>query len=218
MLSPTGYAPDGWHGVSYPTFIDALKQKIAVNFVEQSFSKWLLFLREFTLHLDGLMSTPKVPDQTMDYVLENLSNIQAIQEQTNEVVKAIQLECLSYLQTALELDIETKLHHWYGYPAIKFSFPTWSSGSDVVLFLDSRDNKSFCINYYACGLLDDQNRLNAIKALKTKDCIEDWYESSKTVCGFKASLPSFDKETIYSVVLEKLKLMDHFEIRVRAIE
>jgi hypothetical protein len=51
-----------------------------------------------------------------------------------------------------ELDISTRLHTWYGYPALRFGFSLWKSNSDVVLLLDGREGHRFAINYYVCGL------------------------------------------------------------------
>ncbi|MGL1561474.1 PD-(D/E)XK nuclease family protein [Vibrio parahaemolyticus] len=218
VLSPSGKAPNGWYGVSYPVLIENLKQNLATCFIEQPLNKWIVLLREFILHLEQLMKNGNdVPSETTEYILRNLNKIREVQQIKERSIIDLQQECLRYVESAFpDADAVTKLHHWYGYPAIRYSFSEWRTKSDVVLFLDCREGKQFCINYYICDLESPEQHAAATEFMKAEDCIEEWKEYNDTIACFKASLPAFDKETMFDAVVKKLTLMDEFEAKVRS--
>ncbi|MGB2518658.1 PD-(D/E)XK nuclease family protein [Shewanella algae] len=217
VLSPSGKAPHGWYGVSYPVLIENLRQKLATYFIEQPLNKWMVLLREFILHLEHLMTNGNaVPPETTDYILKNLNKIREVQQIKERSIIDLQQACLRYIESALpNAGAVSKLHHWYGYPAIRHSFSKWRTKSDVVLFLDGREGVQFCINYYICDLYTPEQHAAATKFMKTEDCIE-WKECNNTIACFKVSLPAFDKETMFEAVVRKLAQMDEFETKIRS--
>ena len=212
VLSPKGGAPDGWLSLSYPQLLVGLKEKLAQAFISQPLNKWLVLLREFILHMEGIMSGTTMPKETMDYVLAHLTELKQAQDLKQKIVNAFQQELLQQLQIAYpDQKVGTKLHHWHGYPAIRFNFESWKTESDVVLFLDGRKEKAFCINYYACDIADQEQRDKADELLKEDDCGTPWNESSGKIRGYKARFDSFDKSKAEQLLIHKLSLINKFE-------
>lgn len=217
VLSPDGKAPNGWLSLSYPILLDSLRKKLASAFVDQPLNKWLVLLREFILHLEGIMSKSNMPDETISYVLDNLSAIKEAEDIKQQVVSAYQKELLAKVQAAFpDEQVNAKLHHWHGYPALRFSFESWETKSDVALFLDGRKDKRFCINYYAFNIQTPEQATIADEVLKERDCSSSWTEGSGKIRGYKSPYEFFDKDTAHEFLITKLGLLDHFETKVRS--
>ena len=216
VLSPSGKAPEGWLGLSYPVLLNCIKTKLANAFVDQPLNKWLVLLREFILHLEGIMSKSNMPAETVSYVLDNLAAIKQAEDIKQKVIDAYQKELLKKIQAAFPNEqVNTKLHHWHGYPALRFSFESWKTKSDVALFLDGRKDKRFCINYYAFNIRTPEQAKIADEILKEEDCSSSWTEGSGKIKGYKSPYDSFDKETAHEFLIKKLSLLNHFETVVR---
>lgn len=217
VLSPSGKAPNGWLGLSYPILLDSLKKKLANTFVDQPLNKWMVLLREFILHLEGIMSKSSMPDDTVSYVLDNLAAIKQAEDMKQKVISAYQKELLEKIQSAFpDEQVNTKIHHWHGYPALRFSFDSWQTKSDVALFLDGRKDKKFCINYYAFNIKTTEQAAIADEVLKKDDCSSSWPERSGKIKCYKSPYESFDKDTAHEFLITKLRLLDHFETKVRS--
>jgi hypothetical protein len=217
VLSPKGGAPEGWLSLSYPLLLDSLKENLAQAFMSQPLNKWLVLLREFILHMEGIMFGPTIPQETMDYVLANLSEIKQAQDLKQKTVNVFQHELLQVLQSAFPCEkISTKLHHWYGYPAIRFYFESWETKSDVVLFLDGRKDKVFCVNYYACDIANQKQRDLADASLKEDDCSKPWNELSEKNRCYKVRFETFDKSIATRRLIHKLSILDEFETKIRS--
>lgn len=219
VLSPKGGAPEGWISLSYPQLLATLKEKLAQAFISQPLNKWLVLLREFILHMEGVMSGPTTPQKTIDYVLDNLTEIKQVQDFKQKIIGAFQKELQEHIQEAYpEHKVGSKIHHWHGYPAIRFWFESWEtiSDSDVVLFLDGRKENKFCINYYACDIANQEQRDQADKLLKEDDCNMTWNEASNTIRCYKATFDTFDKTVALQRLIHKLSLLDNFETKIRS--
>lgn len=219
VLSPSGKSPIGWYGVAYNDFLNRLSPKLGQAFITTPFNKWLILLREFLLHLESLMAVSDIPIPTANFVLSHLKEIQQIQDLKNCVVKDLQAQCVHYLERYFceqEVDISTKLHTWYGYPALRFGFTHWKTDSDVVLFLDGREGHHFAINYYACNLQGDKQHKVAHETLHQVECSEVWQERANTVACFKRPLNDSTPEAMFVEVARHLALLDIFESTVRS--
>lgn len=212
VLSPDGIAPEGWQGISYPQLLDVLSEKLSKAFISQPLNKWHILLREFILHVESLMKTPKVADKTEAFILDNLDAIQQAVQLKNSVIKSLQQDCLQYLsQQFSDKEVDTRLQHWHGCPALRFGFNHWKTESDVVLLLDRSAGNQFAVNYYACDLTTPLLRQTAIELLNQKNCSEFWDEYRGKIIGFKAPLLTSDRESMFRAVRDKMALMDNFE-------
>ena len=223
VLSPSGSTPPqhpAWVGVSYPALITAIKQKLAEHFMAQPLNKWIVLLREFILHLENIMTKTSVSNESLHFVLDNLIDLKKAQDLKVKTINSYQNSLQRALQNELGTNIKTALQHWNGFPAIRFSYANWSSTSDVVLFLDGRDDKSFCLNYYASSITNEEERKIADAHLKEDDCREPWNEERDTYRCYKAHFDGLSNgehklDTIQKMMTHKLRLMDKFETEVR---
>ena len=211
VLSPTGEVlPSGWHGISYPSLISALKIQLAEQFLSQPINKWTLLLREFILHLESLMSQPSVNQQTLDFVLDNLSTIKELQEAKQQAINDYHQRLQTALQSKLGKEISIRLHHWRGYPALRFALASWTdTDSDVVLFLSGEKGDS-SINVYA-HLEGDSDENKADSLILTGCNVERWIEGNGTYRGYKIKLTTMPEDDIIQFIGERLQELDAFE-------
>lgn len=218
VLSPDGSVPKKWtrwNGVSYHTFICSLKDKLANYFIEQPMNKWLILLREFLLHLENVMSQPQLSLDTLHFVLDNLQQIKQVQETKLNTIQLYQQSLQQELQTDLGVELYSKVVHWHGYPAIRFAYKDWPTDSDVVLFLDGREGKSFCINYYCSDITNDEERNIADGHYREKDCGKPWNEVRDTCRCYKARFEEFSLDAMREKLAHKLQIMEYFEKEIR---
>jgi hypothetical protein len=216
VLSPQGDAPKGWLGLSYPTLLTQLKKDLANAFIELPLNKWLVLLREFILHMEGIMAKPAMPEETVEFVLNHLHDIKQVQDLKLQAIAVFQKEVQQHIQQAFpDNKVDTKVNHWHGYPAIRFYFNEWQTASDVVLFLDGRTSRNFSINYYACDIESEAQRETADRHLLEQDCGEPWNEQRDTIRCYKARFKTTEKKGMLERMVHKLKLLNDFEINIR---
>ncbi len=218
VLSPSGSVPSEhakWLGVSYPAFISALKINLSDWFINHPLNKWAVLLREFLLHLEHVMSKPTLSEENLKFVLDNLKQVKEAQDFKVEMIKLYQESLLSALAKTLDKELTTSIVHWYGFPAIRFAIEDWTSDSDVVLFLDGRDGKSFCINYYCNKINTDGQRRLADEHFRESDCGTPWNELKESCRCYKASFNDTSLPAIQQKLHHKIRLMDAFERTIR---
>lgn len=212
VLSPEGEKPPiGWHGVSYPTLIAALKTQLAEQFISQPLNKWSLLLREFVLHLESLMSSPSVNKQQLDFVLNNLSSIEKLQRFKTQAIEEYCDQIQSMLQNRLAQDVSARCGNWSGTPVLRFTLPSWKdSVSDVVLVLTG-NSASIIVHVYAQLRNDvDENYADSIvlKGLKA----ERWIEGGmKKIRGYKIQETDMTEQQIIQLICDRLSELDKFE-------
>ena len=221
VLSPSGSVPikhPDWVGVSYPKLINAIKPRLAERFMSQPLCKWVVLLREFILHLENIMNKESVPKESINFVLENLAQIKEAQDLKDKSIKSYQKSLHQKLQVEFETELNSTIVHWHGYPAIRFAFKNWPTDSDIVLFLDARKGKCFCINYYSSNIINDAHRVIADNHFKEKDCGNPWNEAGNTCRCYKAPFTDAEALSLEAMQLklaQKLRLMDQFELKIR---
>ncbi|WP_435236737.1 PD-(D/E)XK nuclease family protein [Psychromonas sp. PT13] len=85
VLSPDGMvtgASDKWKGISYECLIEKIKQHLSEHFINHPLNKWVVLLREFILHLEGLLMSKSntVEDENIEFVLKNIISIKELQD------------------------------------------------------------------------------------------------------------------------------------------
>ncbi|WP_039046668.1 PD-(D/E)XK nuclease family protein [Plesiomonas shigelloides] len=211
VLSPSGETlPDGWHGISYPALTEALKTELANQFFAQPINKWTLLLREFILHLESLMSQPTVNSQTLNFVLNNLGSIKALQDTKQQAINTYHTHLQSALQAQLGTEISIRLHHWDGLPALRFGLSDWhGTDSDVVLYLSTEKDESV-INVYA-RLNNHNNEAKADHFILNQHCIKRWVEGNGKYRGYQVSAAKMEETQIVKFIAERLQELDRFE-------
>jgi len=202
--------PSCWQFVSYTHFITALKQHLAEKFISQPVNKWVLLLREFVLHLESLMSQPSVNQDTLDFVLKNLSTIKDIQETKDLALKQYQQQLKTQLQNMLNQEVATRIHNWGGYPALRFALPTWrDTDADVVLFLSGIDESISFHVYVRLRETNDEHKADQLilansNAKRTK---EGQYRS------YSVQGTAMNEQQIVQFLHDRLIEIDKFEYK-----
>ncbi|MCI9705802.1 PD-(D/E)XK nuclease family protein [Vibrio parahaemolyticus] len=213
VLSPSGDAPQDysqWHGVSYPKLIQAIKDNLSQHFFSQPLNKWVILLREFILHLETLMTTQTTPEETLEFVLKNLGDIQKLQELKSNAINDYHQELQQLIQEQIEQSVKIRLHHWYKLPALRFALESWQSKSDVVFHLDG-DESYAKFNLYA-HLPSREDAPIAEKYISAGHK-HSWFESCYR--GYDVFIPNASKEQIVNELVKRLKMMDAYELAVR---
>lgn len=167
-------------------------------------------MREFILHLESLMSQPSVNQHAVDFVLNNLSTINEIQETKKQVINEYHQRLQAAIQKELGEDIVIRLHHWEGYPALRFALSSWkNTDSDVVLFL-SGDKGESSINVYA-HLEGDLGEHKADSLILTDCKVERWIEGNGRYRGYRTKVAAITEDEIIQFISERLNELDKFE-------
>lgn len=215
ILSPEGKVPQGqhcWLGVSYPTLISNIKKGLAEHFIKCPLNKWVVILREFLLNLEEVMSQPKIPQESIDFVLQNLSAIQKLQNLKETTIKEYHQLLQHDVQQALGETVKTRLHHWAGLPALHFSLGCWeNSESHVVLLLGNEDHPFRIYCYAELSYKEEINIADSFLNQYTNDELwsEDEFRGSSTL------LKKAETEDLVQILVENIKSLHRFEERSR---
>lgn len=212
VLSPSGESlPTGWHGISYPRLIMELKAKLSDQFISQPINKWTLLLREFILHLESLMSQPTVNPQTLDFVINNLAAIKEVQETKQQAISEYHQQLQATIQSNIAKEVKTRLEHWGGYPALRFSLSSWNEEvkCDVVLFL-SGDKSESSINTYA-HLRNGVGENEADTLIAKGINVESWVEGRGQYRAYRIKSAAMTTEAIIEYIGERLLELNAFE-------
>ena len=216
VLSPEGEVPGSpWLGISYPDLIEAIKRNLADYFINQPFNKWVILLREFILHLEGIMSQPSASKESIDFVLENLAEIQELQNLKRNAIDEYHQNLQHSLQENLKKTVKIRLHHWDGYPALRFALDDWkNTESDVVLSLDGNEKYPFKIFCYAH--LADKDQVNKADGFLNPNNNEKlWTEGNGKYRGSSAFFSEATTEELVQKLAERIEMLDRFELYTR---
>ena len=211
VLSPEGEKPpNGWHGVSYPALIAALKTQLAEQFISQPINKWSLLLREFVLHLESLMSQPSVNQQTLEFVLKNFSTIEEIQRVKQQAIKEYLDRMQSMLEKKLERDVSARVARWQEEPrALQFKLPSWKdTESDVTVVLSGNSAPPSVYVYAHLRNGVDEHDADSIITLKGLKTERPGMEGKFRVYGIQATDMT---EQIIQLIYNCLNELDKFE-------
>lgn len=216
VLSPEGESPEGWSGISYKSLIAELSARSGKAFVSFPFSKWLILLREFILHLESLMASTNISPDTEDFVLNNLGKIQEIVSLKSSVIKSLQEEGLCYLTREFsdhDYNVQTRLHHWYGYPALRFAFEHWTDSSDVCLYLDGSPGNAFDVRTYVCDLHTEALCQYTKQFFSQEVFDHQWEEGNSSVMGFQRLMSGekAEKRHLFDEIARQMKKLNEFE-------
>lgn len=212
VLSPTGETiPSNWHGINYPSLVSEFKAQLAEQFLSYPMNKWTLLFREFILHLESIMSQPTVNQETLDFVLNNLTAIKDIQLTKQQAINEYHQQIQIKLQHRLGKDVTIRLNHWDGYPALRFALTMWEdTASDVVLFLsDIKGSTSISIYAELC----DDYREDVADSFVLKDIsgVERWLEKNAQYRGYRINVDSMNEDQIVECLADRLKELDGYE-------
>lgn len=217
ILSPHGKdSSDGiWQGIKYYNLINEIHKKLATFPTEQPFNKWIILLQEFTLYLERLMSKPSLPEETINFVLNNLQQIKETEKLRDKAIQEYHKRIQHDLQMQIkDQTVDIKLNYWWGRHglALRFFYTEWESNSNIVLTLDTRESiTQYWIFYYAHNIRNDKEQKSADDILKENDNTSQPKMEFKTIRRYTIKLTNNDYNNIIAKIAHKLNIMNTFE-------
>jgi hypothetical protein len=194
VLSPTGFIKkegkkEDWKGVSYPNYCKALREKLAANFFDQSFSKWLLFAREFILLLENELYNPPMTPEQVTFVEKRAGQIADVQKLAARYVLFIRQELKIGLENTVPgFLFNTGVASWpYHWLVVRCTSESWGA-NEMVFFQPESTGQKFSIRVYLKDL--SELRLSGAKsALKHMNgpVIEGQYLFWTSFSGYDSS-------------------------------
>ncbi|MGY2292793.1 PD-(D/E)XK nuclease family protein [Pseudomonas sp. SDO528_S397] len=215
VLSPAGNAAKGnWVGLSYTTFLAALREQLPRPNPRVPLDKWQVLAGEFLLHLENVTTERAMNPDSIDFVFDHLPQIKALNELRDKAFEALDRKILATFQSNIPgYKPYTRRHTWDGWPALRYACKDWETWSDVVLYLDySQTVLRPLIRVYLCDV--DERLMEQGRRLFVGTSIEPWTEGNYVI-GFQWQLEAFDEEVIFGMLLEKMRLLMGFENDVR---
>lgn len=192
VLSPEGLAPHstGWLGIRYADFLARLRTAVGSLYEQHGESKWLLFLREFVMHMENLTVTDTLTDAQEKYVLEHLGEIEALAQAKNDALESLRYrlqEGVNRRLGDLELTITPWKENWPVGPAFRFVPHGWKGNSSVVIFLSKDYPELVRIQPY----IDKRN--GGVSALRKYGIDVNRFDDHSAGRGYYVLFHDFDK-------------------------
>lgn len=222
LLSPDGEPPEGytkWVSISYEQLLNALKPRLADYFMANPFNKWAVMLREFVLHLEGMLVEPKLLQENMEFVFENYQEIQRALQIKDEVFKRCCQVFNKHLSGMFESEITSNVVRWDSHSdAWRFALSKWRSKdnrnlSDIAVFMDSSCTSGMGMNLYI-WVEDDEQQSIVDVIVESKGCIRKWYEGEYACYRFEP-FGELNMDTMKLEIEVKLRLLDELETKLR---
>jgi len=214
VLSPSGKSASAkWVGLSYATYITALREALAPHMQQQALNKWQVLAGEFLLHLENITVERSMSDDSIDFVFENLPQINALGKLRDQAFEALNSKILARLEADIPGYVPyTRRHTWRDGPTLRYACNDWEEYSDVVVFFDcGQPSLRPTVRVYLCNA--DERLKEQGRQLFTATTQPPWNEG-KWVIGFEWDQKTFDEHRLIDTVVEKMKLLMHFEMNV----
>lgn len=217
VLSPSGKsARQSWQGLSYAQLIDAIRQQLGQRLVAQPLDKWQVFARDFLLHLENITVEQAMDANAINFVFENLHQINKLTRLKDQVIDALDRKVLAKLEAEVPgYQRYTRRHNWKNGPALRYASNNWKTWSDVVLYLSGASEvMKPSVRVYLCDVgtvLAEQG-----KALFAGNQSKTWSEGKgNSILAFSWGMESYNEQAVLDLVTEKMQLLMEFESQIR---
>ena len=217
-------AAEGWHGISYNELVQHIEKSLSKTMFDNPYNKWVLFAREFLLHLKGLNTMTEINKDELSFLTENLNEFAQLSDYIyNNLMPKIGTRISSDLNTSDLQDFECKVKHakWYYYdPIIRFSNLNWTTGSDIVLWMKASDNDiSHKINLHIAKQSDElvKQFTTLIGDTLLEASSEPWYEVNNTYWGISWTFKTFDLDDLSTKIIELMHHLNDLELNYRPV-
>jgi hypothetical protein len=185
ILSPQGIERGNWKPVTYRDYCGALRRRLGEELVNHAYSKWVIFAREFILHLENELGQPIMNNKDADFVEQHAEQI----NQVTNLAREYRVFLSEFLKGSLSSaiaghDFRTKDEEW----GIRCFSDKWGKSNLVLLPEISDKGTMFKVRVYLENLTPEQEpkasrKLQGMKPTKDgKNCIM-----------FNQTTPAFDK-------------------------
>ncbi len=158
ILSPDGHSEaEGWSGVSYKTYCQALRERMAVIFFASPFSKWHLFAREFILHMENELYDPPMTPEQVTFVEKHDDQIAEAERLAGQYRLFIRQELKRRLEESVPGNIfDTSEASWPSHWLVfRCKSQQWGE-SQVVLYKPEGRGQKFTIRAYLANMSELQ--------------------------------------------------------------
>ncbi|BFM03772.1 hypothetical protein Psyaliredsea_24190 [Psychrobacter alimentarius] len=218
----TDLSADGWYGISYNELVQYIEEGLSKTMFNNPYNKWVLFAREFLLHLKGLNTMTAINKDELSFLTGNLNEFAQLSDYIyNNLMPKIGTRISSDLNASDLENFECKVKHakWYDYePVIKFTNLNWTTGSDIVLWMKASDNEiSHKINVHIGKQSDEltEQFKKLIGDVLLSAGSEPWYEINNTYWGISWAFETFDLDDLSAKIMELMRHLNDLELNYR---
>lgn len=218
----TDLSADGWYGISYNELVQYIEEGLSKTMFNNPYNKWVLFAREFLLHLKGLNTMTAINKDELSFLTGNLNEFAQLSDYIyNNLMPKIGTRISSDLNASDLENFECKVKHakWYDYePVIKFTNLNWTTGSDIVLWMKASDNEiSHKINLHIGKQSDEltEQFKKLIGDVLLSAGSEPWYEINNTYWGISWAFETFDLDDLSAKIIELMRHLNDLELNYR---
>lgn len=217
VLCPNGKcAIDNWLGLSYTQLTTCIRQHISQYAFNQSLNKWVIFAREFLLHLESFNRLLDMDMSRLNFVVDNMYKIQELIGLKQSVFQ----EIIAHINKELQIELgetylpEVKERTWRGGPAFYLRGQNWKDASSSILYLRLNNKPMSCsVRMYVhkpTSELREQIKvlLNDSKYL----LLSDWDEQNGKWWCLNWDFTEFDLETVTNQIIFTHKILNRVEL------
>lgn len=149
VLSPNGGSNfDEWKALSYQKFIEVLKENLGNAVIDNQYSKWVVFLRDFILNLEQYAVRSSMDKKAIEFIESDYPSVDEIIKLRDSYIGYLQTVGLTALKDLFPDQVFSQtLHNWKHGPAIIYSSESWVGKSNFVIQL-SHDKNNLGLGIY----------------------------------------------------------------------
>lgn len=209
LLSPKGDQANGWASMDYGALINNLKANLGEAVINNPYSKWVVFLRDFLINLSNYVKDASMDDQRFDFLFENMSKLYQLEEVKTEFLNATAAKVQAALMQELtEQNIKASIIKWDKGPALRFYPEKWPGQSNVTLNPHFATDNKIEVLVYLDGVSEgvaDECEKQFSEVAGHMDC---WKEDKGRWSGYRVKQNYEDFEAAMGGLIKLAKLFD----------
>ena len=156
--------PDGWHTVTWRSYVDRIKQNLASRLTAPHNMKWQVIMREFLLNIEQECGDNAMNEDRIKFVQSEYKQIVELEEMRREYIAYLIERGYAALRKEHCENPDSRQHDWKaGGLAIRFYSSSWGQKNNIALVL--RKDGQIGIQVYIYDV-DEHQAKEALKATK----------------------------------------------------
>ena len=208
-------APQGWHTVTWRSYVDRIKQNLASRPTEPRNMKWQVIMREFLLNIEQECGDERMKDERIEFIRKNFQATCELEDMRWEYVRHMKERGCDALRNASCSNPYTQEHSW-GADGIALRFLSTDLGPKTNIALVLRRDGMLRIQFYVYGVEEAKvPKLMEVIDL-SKYTAPPWTESRTIQCfGFFDRVNEKEDE-IFSEITDLAKRLKGFNMPPRS--
>ncbi|MCD0189079.1 PD-(D/E)XK nuclease family protein [Acinetobacter sp. PW68] len=215
ILSPNGVSRiKQWSGLSFTDLSENVQRALGSQLIANPLSKWLIFARDFLLHLNSFHELLDLNMEKVNFVVENMKSIQELVNLREECYQEIIDHINNKIQEKIEdYKVGMRRHNWDGTPALRFIGNHWKDWSDTVLNLHVNESPMSCsVNMYIQHPTDEIVKKAKVLLKKSPFPIsEQRYEQNNKFWGAHFKFNAFNLEEVTQLIIFTQQILNKVE-------